>query len=371
MSKVDFPVFIFGAGATIGSGYYLDGDPSRKPPGNENFFEALDPDYRNKVGALLAVCNALNINIQEISLEMLWNYVYITRKHVEEDLMSIVPRLGDFGTKQLLGQYPGEVLSDDGISLDEKLLRLAEIDLIYLVWCTLRRLKRLKSGEDNYKRLFLETGLIAEENGLRKQFAVVNFNYDLCLEESLKELNDSLYYPNFGGKYKKNHIPILKPHGSLNWKHGRDGHVRPTDTYAMMQESEFIAKQPQLLPDAWKNYMPMIIPPTVFKEELYFPSGQERVRRHFTELWKQAYQLLCDASCLAIIGYSFPEADPHARWLLKAAGEKPSFVVNRYCDEKDKKRYERIVRSCLSRVEVFFHDGFEGCFKKIKQWINK
>jgi len=371
MDKFDFPVFIFGAGATIGSGYYLDGDSGKKPPGNEDFFKVLNTSWQYRVPALMAVCNALNIKIQEISLEMLWNYIYITRRHVEESLMSIVDRLGDFGIKQLLGQYPGEILSNGGISLDEKLSRLAEIDLIYLVWRVLKRLKMSKNEKDNYEKLFMETGLIGQEKELKKQFAVVSFNYDLCLEESLRKANDLFYYPKFRSIYKKDFIPIFKLHGSLNWKHGYDGNVRPTDDYRIMKEDEFVAKQAQLWPQAWKDYMPMIIPPTVFKEELYFPSGQERIRRHFTDLWREAYRLLCEASCLIIIGYSFPEADPHARWLLKAAGDKPSFVVNEYSGEKNKRKYEKIVRSCLNKVDAFCHEGFGQCFEEVKQWIYK
>jgi len=378
MSKFDFPVFIFGAGATIGSGYYLGGDPSKKPPDNENFFKELDPKLQNSVPALKAICDALNIRLfekksnPEISLEMLWNYIYITRRYVAENLTSIVSMLNSrFKESKLTGQYPHRVLVNPKVGLDEKLSRLAEIDLIYLVWLILRSLKIQANGQNTYEKLFKETDLISEKNELKRKFAVISFNYDICLEESLKKLDNLFYYPNFGIKYTKDFIPIFKLHGSLNWKHGIDGHVRPTDNYEIINEEEFIAKGQELFPQAWKDYVPMIIPPTFFKEELFFRTGQEKVRRHFTELWRQAYQLVREASCLIIIGYSFPEADPHARWLLKAAGDRLSFIVNKYCDEKDKRKYENIVKSCLNKVDAFCHEGFDGCFKEIKEWINK
>lgn len=372
MSKFDFPIFILGNGATIGSGYYLDGDRSKNPPTNQDFFRELDPKWQYSMPALGAVCDALNIEIQRVSLEMLWNYIYITRKYVEENLTSIVSRLDGFDEKDLGGHYPIEELSNPGVSLDERLSRLAERDLIHLVWSILRRLKIPDNGMDNYEKLCKETGLLNEKNELKKKFGVISFNYDICLEKSLRNQDSLLYYyPNFEHKYKNDLIPIFKLHGSLNWKHGYDGHVRPTDNCEIMQEVEFVAKQPQLYPQAWKNFMPMIIPPTFFKEELFFRSGQERVRRHFNELWRRAYQLLCQGSCLIVIGSSFPEADPHARWLLKAAGDKPSFIVNKYDEEKDKRKYENIVTSCLNKVDGFCHNGFGECIGEIKKWINK
>ena len=371
MGKFDFPVFIFGAGATIGSGYGLGGDPNKLPPSNEDFFKALNPSWQYKVPALVDVCEALNIEIQRVSLEMLWNWIYMTRKYVQENLISIESRLGDFD-QTWGGQYPGDLLANREISFDEMLSRLAEIDLIYIVWHILKRLEIPQGGIDNYKRLFKEAGLISEENEPKKQFAVISFNYDICLEETWSSSgNFFYYYPNFEDNNRKYRIPVLKLHGSLNWKHGRDGNVRPTDGHRIMEEREFEAKRPQLSREARKNFMPMIIPPTYFKEELFFSSGQERVRRHFNELWRRAYQLLCKGSCLIIIGYSFPEADPHARWLLKATGDRPSFIVNKYCDEKDKRRYENIVKSCLNKVDGFCHKGFGECFGEIKKWINK
>lgn len=370
MGKFDLPVFVFGNGATIGSGYYLDADEHKNPPSNEAFFKELVPDWEYSVPALMAVCKALSIRIEEISLETLWNYIYITRKYVEENLISISSRLDSSYQYDSMARYAGKALENPEISLDERFARLAEVDLIYLIWLILRRLRIPQNGTDNYKDLFKEIGLISQENRLKKQFGIISFNYDICLEQSLRNLDNSLYYyPNFELKYRSELIPTFKLHGSLNWKRGYDGHVRPTDNFEMITEEEFIVKHPQLFGEAWKDFMPMIIPPTFFKEELFFPSGQERVRRHFNELWRRAYQLLCQASCLIIIGYSFPEADPHARWLLKAAGEKPSFIVNKYSDEKEKRKYENIAIACLNRVDAFCHEGFGQCLQEIKEWM--
>ena len=371
MRKFNFPVFVFGAGATIGSRYCLDGEPNKEPPGNEDFFKELGPNWQYEVPVLIDVCKALNIEIERVSLEMLWNYIYITRRYVQENLISIKDRLGDFD-QTWGGKYPGDLLTNRQISFDEMLSHLAEIDLIWIVWRILKRLEIPRGETDNYKKLFRQVGLINKENKPTKRFAIISFNYDISLEESLRSSDKSFYYyPNFENNKRRYVIPVFKLHGSLNWKHGRDGIVRPTDNHRIMAEREFEAKSSQLSREARENFMPMIIPPTVFKEELFFPSGQERVRRHFTDLWKNAYRVVCNASCLIIIGYSFPEADPHARWLLKVVGDRPSFVVNKCGDEKDKRRYEKIVRSCLNKVEAFSYEGFDGCLEKFREWINR
>lgn len=105
---------------------------------------------------------------------------------------------------------------------------------------------------------------------------------------------------------------ILKLHGSLNWFHYLPRNVFSTSPEMArelpleMQENIMLRNQTMRSPlmDTTSGWFlnPLIIPLVLYKESMY----QIKL---FSNLWKQARELLAKCNRLIVIGYSFPPTD--------------------------------------------------------------
>lgn len=145
--------------------------------------------------------------------------------------------------------------------------------------------------------------------------AILSFNWDLILDEKLaaEGLSSEFY-----GLSK--HVPsegpvLLKPHGSLNWYEENpgtkikeklrvkifDSDGAGQDVYAFKRFRAPRTKEP-------RRYMPLIVPP-VYMKDFSKPI--------FRRLWHHCTEILRQAEKVVFLGYSMPEADRHAQFILR------------------------------------------------------
>lgn len=145
---------------------------------------------------------------------------------------------------------------------------------------------------------------------LRPTDVVITFNWDITLETALSH-RASIFNTYSRKGRKKNHIVILKPHGSIDWyersdlpRSAADECWKLDDTYVVYPYSDF-AEHPTV-----RELQPLIVPPVAAKE-----FSAEFLKR----TWRGVYRAVSDATELLIIGYSLPKEDQFARLVLRRA----------------------------------------------------
>ncbi len=382
---------ILGAGATRGSGYKLRlPDCKIDIPIDEDFLKVV---FENEIhtdclqrpsGKLLydsfkSLMEEFRIMenervISDIGLEEIWNTVVLNNKFIQQNLIQLK-------VEKLRKGWEGQSESPE-----VKLIKRADFFLRLLVQRVYGRIdyNDVKDENDSYKKLFSLLTLTS----LSKEVSFLTFNYDLCVENSLWRYMGNeqyFYYPNFDDNYiPKNfeQYPIYKLHGSLNWWHGYDGFIRlkrekilePNLLETYFQERSF---------ESWKRYQPAIIPMDFLKEELHHEEGQVRLHRHYLNLWAKAGRELEEAEKIIIIGYSFPPADPHVRWLMRASrcnlfgennknnksGEKHIFFITKSDDKTEQTK--NTIKAIFENEPKICKKGFEHCSDDLMEWLKK
>jgi hypothetical protein len=145
-----------------------------------------------------------------------------------------------------------------------------------------------------------------------EEAAIVSFNWDLVLDELLfgKALNRSSY----GLDRRRNGPILIKPHGSLNWyEHSTGRNLKDKKKFSLAGSGarEIFAFRPFRAPKTTRldrEYMPLIVPP-VYAKQFEGPL--------FKHLWQTVVAVLSTASEVRFLGYSLPDADFHARFILR------------------------------------------------------
>jgi len=417
MSKI---AIILGAGATTGSGYRLviKGNKKEKIPTDVNFLKTV---FENRIheeskkevsDALKEVSKDLKIDPGDLlfdsfdslmqqfgirdgkpddkeylGLEETWNTVVLNDKFIKLSLVR-------FNTERIEKNWSRTFSEPPQI----KIRKFADYFLRILVQKVYGEMidysKGRESDSDSFKSMFKLLGIKEHKdlkNKIRNNISFITFNYDLCLENSLWEEMDKqqyFYYSNFDDNYiakARMLFPIHKLHGSLNWWHGFDGNVK-----LLRRGREIIEPIPikqvnyfkEGTRESWEKYQPSIIPADFLKEELFSGEGQERLHRHYMKLWAKAGRALQEADTIVIIGYSFPPADPHARWLVrasrsglfyreKACNLKGVYFLT-YCGSQIKETTETI-KSLFGHEPEVYSEGFEKCLqdKHLEKWLGK
>jgi len=167
--------------------------------------------------------------------------------------------------------------------------------------------------------------------------AVINFNYDLCLDYAISSNARSLDYGLEFQEALPNSIPHYKVHGSLNWFRNSQGdaiapqplQALPMRTYWDRLGLDRAAERPidtmELLhgPERWGDGLhpePVIVPPT-WNKGWY----QEQLK----SVWRRASAALATAENIFVIGYSMPPSDQFFRafWSLSTISES---VIERF-----------------------------------------
>jgi hypothetical protein len=149
---------------------------------------------------------------------------------------------------------------------------------------------------------------------LRKEDTVISFNYDVLIDEALTRLGKGIWKasPGYGvkvtrgseswsapstpGPFPKEHLRLLKPHGSLNWDladHDEKKLRLVSDAYAQR------AIRGNIIPPTWDK--------TILQEWPWKP------------IWKEASVMLQRTRCLIVIGYSVPPTDLTSQALIRSS----------------------------------------------------
>jgi hypothetical protein len=178
-------------------------------------------------------------------------------------------------------------------------------------------------------------------------------------------------------KYISNHDPvILKPHGSLNWYSKaalrnvkRENWIEIFKRKAAADSVAAFKKPRQIISFSGKRYSPLVVAPSYLKDFS---------KPVFEQLWRQCSEMIGQARRVVFIGYSLPEDDLQARFILRSGfysqvdgilgvhgrlpptGSSDVSVVN-----PDS--------SCLSRIKEIMNPGVSVDFLKerVEDWISK
>lgn len=151
--------------------------------------------------------------------------------------------------------------------------------------------------------------------GLRKGDAIISFNYDALIDESVRRWSAGIWRANRGYGFRpsdgihmwsapatpgpfprKQYLRVLKPHGSLHWA-AVNGSAKTLR----------LASRPYAQDLALGN----IIPPTWDKSIL----GEWP----WKPVWEEASRVLQRTRCLIVIGYSVPQTDLTSQALIRSS----------------------------------------------------
>ena len=146
---------------------------------------------------------------------------------------------------------------------------------------------------------------------LRTHDAVVTFNYDTVLEESLlaSSIGPDYGFGEFVWPKVTSSIPVLKLHGSVNFKEKSNGEVEVVD-FELLHETTSAY---------YDGGTPLLVPPTWNKGAL---------TSIIQTIWQEAARRLRNAARIIFIGYSLSETDLSFRYLLAN-----SFLANQRLPE--------------------------------------
>jgi hypothetical protein len=213
--------------------------------------------------------------------------------------------------------------------------------------------------------------LVAKRNA-----GVISFNWDLVLDSMLSggKPSSGIYgmtkYANSVGAV------VLKPHGSLNWysKSALRGVKRENwiEVFTHKKSSDCVAafaKPRQIISSRGKRYSPLIVAPSYLKDFS---------RPVFEHIWRQCTEMIGQARRVVLIGYSMPQDDLQARFILRSGfyaqvdgvlgmkgrlpptGSSEVTVVNPDA-------------TCLSRIQGILNPGVSIDFisEKVEDWMEK
>lgn len=176
---------------------------------------------------------------------------------------------------------------------------------------------------------------------LEDEYAFINFNYDILLDDALMDLNYhqtkvlvdyDIHFANEKSDGQRGNfqewlpahgrtVKYLKPHGSFNWMHC------PTcnSIYILGNEKSQIFKTGYIhqRESCVKDNTPLVCviePPSYFKKYK---------NAYLQNIWNTMIQILFAADVVVFIGYSLPAADMWTKYVLKRAcfGERKHWIV--------------------------------------------
>lgn len=330
-------VLLLGAGATRGAIKHVLLNKKRiKPPLNADFFTVAETYAKAKGNSSVdakRLARLKRVFKEEIpvkglpSMEEAFSLLYIAKDFPE------IYRTG-----------PGKRPSPGNRKEIEDFLRLT-FDILTL-------LDRQAIEETGYDRLARKLG---------RDDAIISLNYDTLLDSALvrRGWNPVVGYRLGGGKGKVEWEPdkangnasvagvsLLKLHGSLNW------FVR--GSYAGL--SKVFASKPVLVSGPRRNeiggHIRQIVPPIYGK---IFEHG------HWRKLWTKAFQELCTAEILVVVGCSLIDTDFHLRALLSRVVKHRKQVVQ---------PFKRTILVARTKTRRKWQKTLKGCYKATTGYPN-
>lgn len=223
--------------------------------------------------------------------------------------------------------------NDDPSFITERVLR---IGCARLLWCIQNSIWRAGAPYQNF----------ASWLGKCPGSSVISFNWDLLVE---KALSDAGLTWSYGPKSVA--IPIIKPHGSINWSgHLREGLIAEYDGWQPLGEGShlcFDVREPLTNPN--KQEINSALRYMIFPGDPELPRQDADVRW----LWDRAREVLARAQQVIFIGYSLPDYDSFAEsFFREAVAGKAIEVITPACDHLERYRIAFAGRAVL-RSEKF------------------
>ncbi|HXD31346.1 MAG TPA: SIR2 family protein [Pyrinomonadaceae bacterium] len=146
---------------------------------------------------------------------------------------------------------------------------------------------------------------------LMKDTLFISTNYDLCIDEALKEELDygvEFSGNKFGEEGPPNRVSLFKIHGSLNWLYCPVcNNLNGYEAKAVL--SLLYPDRPITQCGFCETVMaPVIVPPTFYKD---------MSRVFLSSIWNKTENSLREVDHVIFCGYSLPDADMHIKYLLK------------------------------------------------------
>lgn len=142
----------------------------------------------------------------------------------------------------------------------------------------------------------------------RGRTPVIDFNYDIYLEEALGK-DRWFYYPDAP---MGDGIEILKPHGSLNWVHRRVW--EPGEEIVVNGNGVYSTASWGYGPEGFSQAS--LIPMARAKREFTPGEESEAIRSRYGKILRRCADVLRQAEHICVVGYSFPAGDLHFQELL-------------------------------------------------------
>ncbi len=221
-----------------------------------------------------------------------------------------------------------------------------------------------QSTIDTFFSLMVGTMLDAQPNALHEAIAsfassfgctyIVTTNYDVCMDQALD--NSKIEYSYVIGSQKKEGMPLVKMHGSINWFYC------PSCQNVLMPTVENMRKSIRnnvpysvtgICPTCTAPTKQFIVPPTTFKFLIYPP---------IVQVWNAGREIFEKSKFYVIIGYSFSLGDDYiTKMLLKAIREDPTkqlVVIDKNAETIEK--FRQYLKMHIVRFEDKNFNGFVG-----------
>jgi len=223
-------------------------------------------------------------------------------------------------------------------------LRVLKIGCARLLWCIHNSIWKVGSVYENFVS-WLRMPQDSSPN------AIVSFNWDVLVERTLADSSVAWSYWNSDPSV----IPVLKPHGSINWS----GHLRE-NLRAEYGGWKPLGQGSRLSYDSWeplsnpnKQEINSDLRYMIFPGDPELPDRDEDVRL----LWDRISEAVLQREAIAFVGYSLPEYDSFATERFKelARGKRVEVYTP---NEKHLARFESVFPKAELHKEKFEHSVY-------------
>lgn len=332
-------VVVYGSGASHASGYKITVNKKCiNPPTDKNFFKDIDNIslnfLENEYPALWRFKDIYFTSNSNLGMEEVWTALDLNSKHIKlasynwtKETSYYIDKIKILNKKMDIASPSNKLVMDHPPENFSKYKFLGDCgrqfrQLIYDIYSPYK----ISNNDTNYFRLLDQ--FLRNKSNLRF-IGYITFNYDCYLEDALTLENKQFKYID-RNSYTEDEdyssipkgllhggIPIVKLHGSLNWKEKLKGEFYKIDFHLPY------SKETQIRPKYVDDYnwdQPAIIPPTIFKQEI---NDDSRIEHNLTQTilqqWRTAITMLEWADKIIFVGYSFPISDFHSKRIFQIA----------------------------------------------------
>jgi len=281
------------------------------------------------------------------------NYIYypvdLEKRHHVDELLKSLFKAGDVSgvdsartliAEHLVSMYPSYSYvfsTQDAHRADYRPLSLYE-----------KLVKELRDRDDQVSIISFNFDTLLHEDNRKEVFLDYQIKFDCMCEGRKFYVDDWRVYPNV------RRIPLIKPHGSLDWR--RCTKCRRLNLTWFRHTLERYRKAKCQHCREPIDLHPLIV----------VPHEDQPEPEVFNPLWEQTEACLQQADELIVIGYSFPDYDTRAHELFAKVNPRAATTIVDFAgpvDAAQRKRYwqrriSKIMPQCTGSLEIYL-DGFE------------